>query len=290
MKEKNERKKTNRKEEKGRRKGVKKRMCRDVGARAGTGAGTGLTMVAIALVLCVFAQSALAAQISVAPECQIVTKGDYFTVDIYADPEFDPENPVNETLAGSHNLYFNNTLLNATFQVNGTFLSQDGNSTHIEPNEINNTFNDTHGVVSYGEYRQVSSGVTNPGVLATITFEALADGFCELWLGDLGGTSTELINVTPASIPTDINNGGMKIGLCGDVDGDEEVRFDFGDYLLLRSYVGYAPGVTISTDWAGDVDGDGGVRFDFGDYLLLRSYVGYAPGVTLNCCCDEYWV
>lgn len=197
------REKRERKKERGRRKGVKNRMCRDVGART----GTGLTMVAIALVLCVFAQSALAAQISVVPECQIVSPGENFTVNISVDPEG------NETYASSYTLYFNNTLLNATLQVNGSFLSQDGAETWEIRNELNNTF----GKTEYGEFRKnVDYGITNPGILATITFQAIANGFSELCLTDLEGVILADPNYT--SIPTDVNNGSVRIGICGDVD------------------------------------------------------------------------
>ena len=109
----------------------------------------------------------------------------------------------NETYAASYTLYFNSTLLNATSQVNGSFLSQGGAGTFELKNEINNTV----GEVMYGECRTGDSGVTNPGVLATITFQAIANGFCEL------GISGLFADPDGVPIPTEALNGSIEIGL-----------------------------------------------------------------------------
>ncbi len=226
-----------------------------------------MTVFLIALICC--ATPAQAALISVEPECQIVSKGEYFTVNIYADPDG------NETWAASYNLYFNNTLLNATSQVNGTFLSQDGASTLVVTNEINNIA----GRIEYGETRQspATTGVTDPGVLATITFEALTDGFCELGLGDWEGATTELIDVNLTPIPTDVNNGSVRIGLCGDVNNDESV--DLGDVLDTFDHFMYS--IPLPNEWAADVNKDDNI--DLGDALDIFDHFMY--GKDLNCRC-----
>jgi len=250
------------KEEERRKKGVENCMH----SVEGTGTGTGLTVVAIALALalCVFTHVASAAHISVEPECQIVPPGEYFTVNIYIDPKG------NETYAAEYKLQFNYTLLNATSQVNGSFLSQDGVSTLEIVNKINNTI----GKIEYGETRQyVDYGVNTSGTLATITFEALANGFCELGLYDvILSTPPE-----PESIPTNVTNGSVRIGLCGDVNNDESV--DLGDVLDTFDHFMYS--IPLPNEWAADVNKDDNI--DLGDALDIFDHFMY--GKDLNCRC-----
>jgi len=268
MSEKKERKKMNRKKREEREKGVKIRMRRDLGARA----GTGLTMVVIALALCVFVQSALAAQISVVPECQIVAPGEYLTVNLTVYPE------ESEVFAASYTLYFNNTLLNATSQVNGSFLSQDGASTHEWWNVIDNI----SGKTEYAESRkEVSYGVTENDTLATITFQAIADGFCELRLSDLDGVILADPNYT--SIPTDVNNGSVRIGICGDVDNGGGVTT--GDAIQIFNNILHGPEqYPINNPWAADVDGGGEITT--GDAIQIFNNILHGPvQYPLNCRC-----
>jgi len=159
-----------------------------------------IAVTVIVAVICIIIQMAAASVISIEPSYLKVSPGDEFTVDIMVDPEG------NETYAASYTLYFDNTLLNATLQVKGPFLSQDGAETFELKNETNNTL----GEVKYGECRKGYSGVINPGVLATITFQALANGFCELGISDLDGVI--LANPNYTSIPTEVMNGSIEIG------------------------------------------------------------------------------
>ena len=229
-------------------------------------------IVLMLVTLSVFAQSAFAAQISVNPECQIVAKGDYFTVNIHADPEGIA------TVAGSYNLYFDNALLSATTQAKGTFLSQGGATTFVMADEINNTYNATHGVVIYGESQNSQPyGVTTPGVLGTVTFEAMADGFCELELGNWGYAKTELVDVNLNSIPTDVNDGGVRINICGDVDNDDDV----GMFDVFAVFNRYLLGDPLVDEWAGDVDDDG----DIGMFDVFAVFNQYLSGTSLNCRC-----
>ncbi|RLG71250.1 MAG: hypothetical protein DRO11_04870 [Methanobacteriota archaeon] len=206
-------------------------MCRDMRARTVT---VSLTVVAIALVS-VFAYTASAAEISVEPACQVVSEGEIFTVNISVDPEG------NEISGAEYILYFNNTLLNATSQVNGSFLSHDGVATNVY-SEINNTI----GELRYHEYRYATYGVTNPGVLATITFQVIAEeGISELRFDE---SWTLLSDPYANPISPNITNGSVRIGFCGDVSGNGVVT-------------GY-------------------------DYTVLKLYVGGVPGWKLNCCCE----
>ena len=152
------------------------------------------------LLVCFFATSVHAAQISVEPAYQEVFHGDNFTVDIAVYPEG------SEVYGASYTLNFNNTLLNATLQTQGPFLRQDGKSSNIFRNVINNTL----GTIEYAESRMgVDYGVSDPGILATITFTAIGEeGISPLTLTDLDG---QLLYSTSGPISTVINHGSVEI-------------------------------------------------------------------------------
>ena len=225
----------------------------------------------IMVVILAISQTASAATISVEPPCQKVASGEIFTVNITVYPEG------SEVFGASYTLYFNNTLLNATGLTQGTFLSQDGAETYLWVDEINNTL----GKVEYAESRKkTTSGVNTSGVLTTITFQAIAErGLSGLHLSDLEG----VILSDPDGYPilTNVSNGSVRIGMCGDVDGNGKV--DSMDYVTLRAYVVGAPGWTITSEWAADVDCN--TKIDSMDYVTLRAYIVGAPGWGLNCCC-----
>ena len=214
------------------------------------------------ILLCSVA-SAQAAQVWVEPAYLEVSQGMNFTVDIMVDPEG------SEVMGAEYKLYFDNTLLNATDQVQGTFLGG-------IPVPMDDNINNTIGRIKYGEFKISSTGVTTPGVLASITFEVIAEcGVCELLLDEV-----ILVDSDAAEIPgVNVSSGSVEIiyGICGDVTGDGLV--DTGDVILLSNYVGY-PGYTLQNEWAGDVTGDG--LIDTGDVILLSNFVGY-PGYSLNC-------
>jgi len=257
MKEKNERRRRRRRmksrKEVWERNTVKNRLRSVAGAIS-------LTMVAL-VTLSVFAYAASAAQISVVPECQIVSMGEYITVNIYVDPEG------NETYAAEYKLQFNNTLLNATSQVYGSFLSQDGVSTL----EIVNKTNNTIGKIEYGETRQyVDYGVNTSGTLATITFEALADGSCELGLYDVILSTPP--DPDPELIPTNVTNGSVRIGLCGDVNSDTSINVQDAIQVYYK-----VPGLN---NWAADVTADVGDKT-----INVQDAIRIYYKSNLNCWC-----
>lgn len=136
--------------------------------------------------------------ISVSPASIVVSQGDTFTIEIVVDPKGE------EIYAVQYDLYFDNNLLNATSQTPGTFLSQDGVDTIEAINEINNSI----GKVEYGETRTGESGITNSGVLASISFEVIGtSGRSDLKLGDV-----ILSDPNAESIETEINSGICTIG------------------------------------------------------------------------------
>jgi len=150
--------------------------------------------------LCIFAQPALATSaMSVEPAYMGVWQYEEFTVNITVDPA------ENEVYSASYTLHFDNTILNATLQTQGPFLRQDGNS-NVWRNEIDNVA----GKVEYSESRRGTDvGVSNPGVLATITFQVIGvEGISTLNIGEYNG---ELLYSTTGSILTDIDNGTCEI-------------------------------------------------------------------------------
>ena len=156
----------------------------------------------VTVMLCMFAQPALAnSAISVEPAYIIDVWQDEVTVNITVDPA------ENEVYSASYTLHFNNTLLKATTLTPGPFLTQDGNSSTVWADEINNAL----GKIEYAECRiGTDVGVTDIGVLTTITFHVIGvKGVSLLGIGDLAGGL--LVNSTSAPIPTSINNGTCKI-------------------------------------------------------------------------------
>ena len=227
--------------------------------------------IALALVVFVFAfvQSATAAQVSVVPVYQEVLAGQNFSIDVYIDPEG------SEVFGAQYELHFNNSLLNATAQDKGPFF---GSDSIVLKNEINNTM----GWLKYGETRTATPGITEPGVLTTITFHAIddIDG-----LSELNFTVVKLSDPYVNPIPANINNGSVKVrtGICGDVTDDSIVNM--GDVALLVNNVSYPgdPSYALENEWAGDVTGDN--VLNMGDVALLVNNVSYPgnPAYNLNC-------
>jgi len=154
------------------------------------------------VVIYAFTVSALAAQMSVEPVYQEVFQGDNVKIDISVYPDG------SEVYGANYVLYFNNTLLNATSHVKGPFLTQDGVESIIYNDNINNSI----GEIIYVETRSgATAGVTDPGVLATITFQAVGGGgVSSLNLGDMDG---ELLYGLSGSIQTTVNNGSVEISI-----------------------------------------------------------------------------
>ena len=231
----------------------------------------------LAVLMCFLAASAQAAQISVEPAYQEVFKGDNITVDIMVYPE---ESGI---YGASYTFYYNNTLLNATSQTRGPFLTQDGQSTNMYADDIYNTL----GKIEYAECRfDTWDEITTSGVLATITFEVIGDnGVSPLNLSDLEG---ELLYSTFGPVLADINNGSVEVkrGICGDVNDDGDVDmtdvmtlwYDIADYPTSGAY-------TISNEWAANVNCDGAV--DMTDVMTLWYDIADYPtpgAYEVNCC------
>ncbi len=137
--------------------------------------------------------------ISVSPSTVNVSHGDLFMINITVDPAG------NEIYGAQYDLLFDTSILNATSQSQGTFLSQDGASTAVIRNKINNTI----GKIEYGETRTgVENGVTTPDVLASITFKAIEPG---TRTSNLNLSNVMLSDPNGTSIETGVNNGTVIV-------------------------------------------------------------------------------
>jgi PGF-pre-PGF domain-containing protein len=195
--------------------------------------GFGIGVLLILITLCAAPASA-APVISVEPSYLNVMQGGIFTVNITLDPAGAA------VMGAQYELCFNYTLLNAIRQTKGTFLNQDGAGTNVFVNKINNTI----GIIEYSETRVgVDYGVTNPGTLATITFNATGAGACGLTLdnvklsdpsanaiagvtinnGSVSITPTSTPTPTPASTPAPSGGGG---GGGGGLSGESPANID----------------------------------------------------------------
>jgi len=136
--------------------------------------------------------------ISVSPASVEVSQGETFTIEIVVDPKGE------EIYAVQYDLYFDPNLLNATSQTRGTFLSQDGTNTIEVINKINNTI----GKIEYGETRTGESGITNPGVVASISFEVIGtSGTSDLTLDDV-----ILSDINGEVFESEISGGTCTVG------------------------------------------------------------------------------
>lgn len=156
----------------------------------------GLIVMFIAMCTCAHSASAVSV-VSVEPGNVEVTGGESFTVNIMVVPSG------SEIYGAQYKLCFDNTLLNVIKQSQGTFLGQDGVGTNIYANKINNKI----GMIEYGETKiGVDYGVTDPGILSTITFNATGSGVCELTLD-----TVKLSDNNGNQIQIEVNNGTCNI-------------------------------------------------------------------------------
>jgi len=137
--------------------------------------------------------------VSVSPSSMKVSQGQIFTVNITVDPKG------NEIYGVQYDLYFDNGILKAISQTQGTFLSQDGAETYVFVNETDNTV----GIVKYGEGRiGVKNGVISPGILSTISFEVVGTS----GKSDLKLSNVKLSDATGKSVDAEIEDGVCIVG------------------------------------------------------------------------------
>jgi len=172
-----------------------------------------------------------------------------FTVNITVDPRNIPVYGVEYVLS------FDNSVLHAEWQNEGDFLSQDGASTNVYINNINNGA----GIVAFAATRHSTpDGVTDPGILATIKFTAIQQGgVSDLNLSNVVAANNNGLDIQPIdliddSVCVDENNPPVAIGKSMHKYNNE------GEKYICRTYL----------DGSGSYDPDGEVvywRWGFGD-------------------------
>jgi hypothetical protein len=136
---------------------------------------TELFVLAVLLLTCICQTGAATeSTVSISPQTVTVSQGDTCTLDIVVDPVG------NEVYRAECTLRFDNTMLKANDQSKkGSFLSSDDTETVEMLNGVNNAI----GKIEYGETRRGGvGGVTESGILTSISFEALRQGTCDLTL------------------------------------------------------------------------------------------------------------
>jgi rhodanese-related sulfurtransferase len=152
------------------------------------------------LLLIVFCQNVMAAEssVSVSPQTITASVGDIFTIDIIVD------SAGSAVYGAQYELYFDNTILNATSLTQGTFISQDGEDSRVWVDEIDNTI----GKIVYAKSREGTDvGVTGSGVLASITFDTIKSGTSALTL-----SYVMLVDSSGKEIMTTVNSGTCMVG------------------------------------------------------------------------------
>ncbi|MEA1894940.1 MAG: cohesin domain-containing protein [Euryarchaeota archaeon] len=122
------------------------------------------TIIALCIIIATIQAASAAPTICVEPSYQSVSPGDTFTLNITVDPDG------TEVAGIDYIIHFNNAVSSAICQNKGTFLGG---------MEMANITDNPNGSLDYGEYR-TDGGVTDPGVLTTIRFEAISTGISEL--------------------------------------------------------------------------------------------------------------
>ena len=144
---------------------------------------------------------------------QSVSPRSTFTANITVDPVD------NEVHYAGYTILFDKDMMNVISQTQGNFLSQDGADTLLIE-----TYNNTAGKAEYDETRSVDYGVTNPGILASITFNVTGNAgtgslnFSSTMMGGNFNPYGNPINVTTYNATFTVD--ALKIG---DVNGDGSI-------------------------------------------------------------------
>ena len=152
-------------------------------------------------------------------------------------------------------LSFDNSVLHAEWQNEGTFLDHDGAETNVYINTIDNGA----GTISFAATRvDVTTGVTSPGTLAVIKFTAIQKGICSdltldgVIVADENGDRIDPVVIINSSICVDENQPPLAAGKSMHMYNNEGGRY------LCKVYF----------DGAGSSDPDGEIIYrgwSFGD-------------------------
>ena len=190
-----------------------------------------------------------APMISVIPPDSEVMFQQQFTVNVTVDPG------MTEIYGIQYTLSFDNSVLHAEWQNEGTFLNHDGAQTNVYINTVDNGA----GTISFAATRvDVTTGVTGPGTLAVIKFTAIRKGICSdltldgVIVADENGDEIDPVVIINSSICVDENQPPLAAGKSMHRYNNE------GEKYLCRVYF----------DGAGSSDPDGEIlywRWGFGD-------------------------
>jgi len=149
---------------------------------------------------------------------QNVSPGDTFTANITVDPVN------NEVYSTKYKLSFDRGLVNVVSQTEGDFLRQDGADTYV----VVNTYDNAIGETEYQETRWggVEDGVTNPGTLASITFNVTGNAGA----GSLNFSHT-MMGGNPYANPINVTTYNATFTVAGGAEPQEP--------FLIYGYVSY---------------------------------------------------
>ena len=132
-----------------------------------------------------------------------------FTINVTVDPM------MTEIYGVQYILSFDNSVLHAEWQNEGTFLNHDGAETNVYINTIDNGA----GTISFAATRvDVTTGVTSPGTLAVIKFTAIQKGICSdltldgVIVADENGARIDPVVIINSSICVDENQPPLAAG------------------------------------------------------------------------------
>jgi outer membrane protein assembly factor BamB len=172
-----------------------------------------------------------------------------FTINVTVDPM------MTEIYGVQYVLAFDNSVLHAEWQNEGTFLDHDGAVTNVYINTIDNGA----GTISFAATRvDVTTGVTAPGTLAVIKFTAIQKGICSdltldgVIVANENGDEIDPVVIINSSICVDENQPPAAVGKSMHRYNNE------GEKYLCKVYF----------DGAGSIDPDGSLvnwRWSYGD-------------------------
>jgi len=193
--------------------------------------------------------------------------GYVFTIDVDVNPAG------SEIFGAQYELQYNKNVLKATDQTKGALLTQDG----VSSIEIVNSIDNDIGKIQYGEYRtgdpDIVGGISDSGVLASITFEVIGTGASALVLDNV-----ILSNLTAQPISNiEINNGvyGNDYRLEGDVT-NTGLPITGADAQLVAQHIVHSLVLTGEDAQAADVNDDMGptsAHITGIDLQLIKQYI-----------------
>jgi len=223
---------------------------------------------------CLLQVASAAPKMFIQPSSSTVANGSTFTVNVVVGPMG------SEITSAECNLQFDTTHLRAISLTPGTFLSQSGKATTLNPY---NDFNNTDGTVRYGEWitdepDDDTEGVRTQGTLTSITFEAICDGvtgglnFTYLEMVEVIGRDEGSIKVTYLyTSDIDVNNGSYTVSSYprGDLNHDYDVADAADVTMMLQAFVG-----DIIPNSEYDLNEDGDVADAADVTMMLQAFVG----------------